>query len=311
MNITLIGHICHDVIHHPDGTESQGYGGVYYSLTTLAAVADNNTAILPVFGIGAKDYDAFIEHLKIYPNVDASGIFKINGATNKVNLFYSNKQNRIECSENIAPGIPFKKIKSYLDTNIILVNMVSGFDIALETLDEIRMTAREEKIPIYMDIHSLSLGINEDGKRYRRPLMNWRRWLFMLHAVQMNEEEAQGITIEKYAEENFTKQITALNTDNVIITRGSNGCSLYHDEHKQIQRYDCAGENIDRAVDSTGCGDVFAAAYCAKYIRSRDVVESVKFANNVAAFKASLKGNESINEMSKFRINGSKKVNGE
>lgn len=311
MNITLIGHICQDVIHHPDGTETQGYGGVYYSLATLANVADNNTTILPVFGIGAKDYDAFIDHLKIYSNVDTSGIFKINTATNKVNLFYSEKQNRIECSENIALAIPFKKIKSYLDTNIILVNMVSGFDIALETLDEIRMTSREEKIPIYMDIHSLSLGINEDGKRYRRPLMNWRRWLFMLHAVQMNEEEAQGLALEKYEEESLIKQITALNTDNVIITRGSNGCSLYHDEHKQIHRLDCPGENIDREVDSTGCGDAFAAAYCAKYIRSRDGVESVKFANKVAAIKASLKGNESLNEMSKFRINGNKKANGD
>ena len=311
MNITLIGHICNDIIHHPDGTETQGYGGIYYSLATLANVADNNTTILPVFGIGAKDYDVFIEHLKIYSNIDTPGIYKINNLTNKVNLFYSDKQNRVECSENIAPQIPFKKIKPYLDTNIILINMISGFDIALETLDEIRMIVREDKIPVYMDIHSLSLGINEDGKRYRRPLMNWRRWLFMLHAVQMNEEEAHGLTLEKYEEDNLIKQVTALNTDTVIITRGSKGCTLYHDEHKQIHREDCVAENIERAVDSTGCGDVFAAAYCAKYLRSHDEAESVKFANQVAAFNASLRGNESIDGISKFRVSGNKKVNGE
>lgn len=311
MKITLIGHLCNDVIHHPDGTETQGYGGIYYSLATLANVADNNTTILPVFGIGAKDYDAFIEHLKIYSNIDTSGIYKINNPTNKVNLFYNDKQNRVECSENIAPQIPFKKIKPYLDTNLMLINMISGFDISLDTLDEIRMIVREDKIPVYMDIHSLSLGINEDGKRYRRPLMNWRRWLFMLHAVQMNEEEARGLTLEKYEEDNLIKQVTALNTDNVIITRGSKGCTLYHDEHKQIHREDCVGENIERAVDSTGCGDVFAAAYCAKYLRSRDEAESVKFANQVAAFNASLRGNESIDGMSKYRVTVNKKVNGE
>ena len=311
MNITLIGHICNDIIHYPDGTESQSYGGIYYSLATLANVADNNTLILPVFGIGAKDYDGFIDHLKIYSNIDTSGIYKINGPTNRVNLFYSDKQTRVECSENIAPQIPFKKIKPYLDTNMVLINMISGFDIALETLDEIRMVAREENIPVYMDLHSLSLGVNEDGKRYRRPLMNWRRWLFMLHAVQMNEEEARGLTLEKYDEGNLVKQVTALNTDNVIITRGSGGCTVYHDEHKQIHREDFVGENIERAVDSTGCGDVFAAAYCAKYLRSHDEAESVKFANQVAAFNASLKGIESIAGMSEFRVTVNKKVNGE
>jgi hypothetical protein len=310
MNITLVGHICFDVIHHPDGTETQGYGGVYYSLATLAVVADSNTIILPVFGIGTKDYDDLIEHLKMYPNVDTSGIFKITGITNKVNLFYNDNQNRIECSENIAAPIPFKKIKSYLDTNMILINMVSGFDVTLETLDEIRMTTREDKIPIYMDVHSLSLGINEDGKRYRRPLMNWRRWLFMLHAVQMNEVETMGLTLEKYDEENFVKQITALNTDNVIITRGPRGCTLYHDEHKQIRHSNVPGLIIEKAVDSTGCGDVFGAAYCAKYIRSHDEIESVRFANEVAAFNASLDGVQSINQMAQFIVNG-KKSNGE
>jgi sugar/nucleoside kinase (ribokinase family) len=310
MHITFIGHICLDVIHHPDGSESQGYGGGYYSLVALSNLADNNTTILPVFGIGVKEYEAFIEHLQQFPNIDTSGIYKVNGTTNKVNLFYSDSQNRIECSENISPAIPFKKIKPYLDTNMILLNMVSGFDISLETLDEIRMTVREDKIPIYLDVHSLSLGINEDGKRYRRPLMNWRRWLFMLHAVQLNEEEASGLTVEKYDEENLIKQTTALDTDNVIITRGAKGCTFFHDEHKQIQKNDCAAEPIQTASNSTGCGDVFAAAYCAKYIRTRDFLESAKFANKAAGLKASL-GVNSLNELSQYRVSVEKKNNGD
>lgn len=303
MKITVIGHICMDVIRHTDGKETQGYGGIYYSLVALANIVDQYTKIFPVFSVGNKDYTALIEKLSKYSNIDTDGIFKHDGPTNQVRLFYDEKQTRIECSQNIAPPIPFKKIKSYLDTNMILINMVSGFDITLNTLDEIRMQVREDAIPIYMDAHSLSLGVNGDGSRYRRPLTDWRRWLFMLHTVQMNDEEAASLTVEKYAELNFVKQVTALNTNNVIITRGANGCTLYHDEHKQIQRFDYLGEKIERTVDATGCGDVFAAAYCAKYIRSKHEAISAEFANKVAAYNAECNGSSEIDKLSKFKIN--------
>ncbi len=307
MLITVVGHICLDVIHHADGSESEGYGGIFYSLATLANIADSNTKIFPVFGVGSKDYPQLIERLSAYRNVDTSGIFKTDGQTNRVHLHYQDNNHRIECSKDIAKPIPFKKIKPYLDTNMILINMISGFDITLETLDEIRMAVRDDKIPVVLDAHSLSLGINEDGKRYRRLIPDWRRWLFMLHTVQMNEEETAGLANEKPDEEYLIKQITVLNTNNVIITRGSKGCTLFKDEHKHIERFDFAGIETERAVDSTGCGDVFAAAYCAKYIRAKDEKISAEYANEVAAMKATLKSSNEIDLLSKYKINENKK----
>ncbi|MDI6803600.1 MAG: carbohydrate kinase family protein [Bacteroidota bacterium] len=307
MLITVVGHICLDVIHHADGSQSQGYGGIFYSLAALANIADSNTKIFPVFGIGSKDYSQLIERLSAYKNVDTSGIFKTDSQTNQVHLYYQNHNHRIECSKNIAKPIPFKKIKPYLDTNMILINMISGFDITLETLDEIRITVREEKIPIFLDVHSLSLGINEDGKRYRRLIPDWRRWLFMLHTVQMNEEETTGLANEKPDEEYLIKQITALNTNNVIITRSSKGCTLFKDENKHIERFDIAGIETERTLDSTGCGDVFAAAYCAKYIRAKDEKISTEYANEVAAMNATLKSSNEIDQLSKYKINENKK----
>ncbi len=307
MLITVVGHICLDVIHHADGSESQGYGGIFYSLAALANIADSNTKIFPVFGVGSKDYTQLIERLSAYKNVDTSGIYKTDGHTNQVHLYYQDNNHRIECSKDIAKPIPFKKIKPYLDTNMILINMISGFDITLETLDEIRMTVREEKIPVVLDVHSLSLGINEDGKRYRRLIPDWRRWLFMLHTVQMNEEETAGLANEKPDEEYLIKQITALNTNNVIITRGSKGCTLFRDEHKHIERFDFEGIETERTLDSTGCGDVFAAAYCAKYIRAKDEKISTEYANEVAAMNATFKSSNEIDRLSKFKINENKK----
>ena len=301
MNITVIGHLCLDVIQHPNGNETQSYGGIFFSVAALANLLGTNDTINPVFGVGKEEYDALIERVKAYPNIDTSGIYKFNAPTNQVHLLYKNSTDRVECSRHIAEPIPSKKIRPYLKTDMVLVNMISGFDITLETLDEIRMETREQHIPIYMDVHSLTLGINKDFTRYHRPVENWRRWLFMLHAAQMNEEEAAILSSEKLDELNLAKQVLALNTKALIVSRGEHGCTAFIDEHKHIHRLDIPAATASEAVDPTGCGDVFAASYCAHYLKSKDVHEAVQFANKVAAHKAQMQGSVNIDNLASFR----------
>lgn len=303
MTITVIGHLCFDVIHPPSGTqEILSYGGIYFSLAALANLADPQTTIIPVFGVGKDDYPPFIDKFQSYRNVDSSCIFKFDGPTNRVHLYYRNNQRRTECSKYIAEPIPFKRIKPFLDTDMVLINMVSGFDITLETLDQIRMSTRDRHIPIYFDVHSLTLGITDDDTRFRRPLPEWRRWLFWLHAVQMNEEESQGLTEETSSEEHLVKQITALATPNVVITRGEKGCTLYYDERKRIRQHDVPGVPVAASVDPTGCGDVFGAAYCAKFLAVRNPQKAVEYANAVAAFNATIEGSTEIDRLRQYKL---------
>ncbi len=308
MKITVIGHLCMDVIHHEDETETQSYGGIFFSVVTLANLLNENDTIVPVFGVGDKEYEAFLERLKQYPNVDTSGIFKFSGPTNQVHLFYKKGTERIECSKHISEPIPWKKIKSKLDTDIVLVNMISGFDLTLETLDEIRLAIRDDRIPLYMDVHSLTLGIKEDFTRFRRPLEAWRRWLFMLHAVQMNEQEAEGLTFEDFDDVTLANQVLALNTKVLVLTRGDKGFSSFIDDRKHVRRIDSPGVINDQARDSTGCGDVFAAAYCASYGYSKNIQEALVFANKVAAAKTQYQGSDEIDNLSEFRIVAKKEV---
>jgi sugar/nucleoside kinase (ribokinase family) len=302
MTITVIGHLCLDTIRSENGTETQSYGGIFFSVTALANLLGKRDTIHPVFGVGKADYDTLIEKLNVYPNVDTSSIYKINGPTNQVELTYNNNGERVECSKNISEPIPWKKIKPYIESDIILINMISGFDITLETLDEIRMNTRDNHTPIYMDVHSLTLGIREDYTRFHRPVDHWRRWLFMLHGVQMNAEEAAILPAEKLNEDNFAKHILALNTKVLNVTRGGSGCTAFIDEHKHVHRHDIAGITTSGAVDPTGCGDVFAAAYCAMYGTSKNILSAVEFANTVAAAKSALRGSDEIDSLSSFRL---------
>jgi sugar/nucleoside kinase (ribokinase family) len=292
MVITVIGHLCKDIVHLPSGevtdTPKESFGGIIYSLFTLANLMGEKDIIQPVFGVGQADHESLLEILKDYKNIDTSGIFKFKGTTNQVHLFYQqDAQTRIECSKDISAPIPFSKIKSYLDGDGVLINMISGSDITLETLDTIRMEVREKGIPIHFDFHALTLGIDQEYKRFRRSLTDWRRWCFMLNSIQMSQEEAHGLTAEKLDEHNLINQLTALMVSTFLITRGKNGVSvIVQDEHKKLTRQDIAGTSFGDAVDTTGCGDVFGATYFYQQLKLKDNFQAADFANKVAALNA-------------------------
>jgi adenosine kinase len=302
MKVVVIGHLCLDVIQHPGGTETKGYGGIFFSVAALANLLPHSDTVAPVFGVGKDDYDALIARLREYPNVDTDGIYRFPGPSNQVHLYYEDNCERVECSKHISEPIPLRKIRAHLDADLIFVNMISGVDITLETLDEIRMDVRERHTPVYLDVHSLTLGINADFSRFHRPVELWRRWLFMIHAAQMNEQEAAVLTPEHLDETTLAKHTLSLNTNVLNITRGERGCTTFVDEHKHLHRFDIGGIDVKETIDPTGCGDVFAAAYCARYMKSNDVFSSAQFANRVAARKAAMSGSGQIDLLSSFRL---------
>jgi len=305
MNITVIGHLCLDNVHLPgEQMPRQSYGGIAFSIATLANLTGPNDTITPVLGVGQRDHSQFLEWLSHYPQVSQKGVFVLPGPTNEVHLFYDgSKSGRIECSKHISPPIPFEAIKPFLQCDGILINMISGFDITLETLDRIRMEVRDKGIPVHFDFHALTLGIDKEYKRFRRPLSDWRRWCFMLHSIQMSELEASGLTAERYSEEQLINQLMPLMVTSLIITRGEQGATLIRQEHKKLSRHDEPGIPVSDAIDPTGCGDVFGAAFFHRLLQSRDAIEAVKYANQAAAAKVSFTGPGGLQQLQEQRQN--------
>ena len=287
MIITVIGHLCKDVVHQPHESEQpqESFGGIMFSILTLANLMGEKDVIQPVFGVGQADHESLMEQLKPYKNIDTTGIFKFKGQTNQVHLFYQkDARTRIECSNNIAPPIPFNRIKPYLDGDGVLINMISGSDITLETLDYIRMEIRERGVPVHFDFHSLTLGIDQEFKRFRRPLTDWRRWCFMLDSIQMSEEEALGLSAERYDEATLTNHLMPLMVSTLLSTRSEQGASvIVQDIHKKLTRKDIPGVSFGDAIDATGCGDVFGAAFFYQNIKSKDPFFAAEVANSAAA----------------------------
>jgi len=75
----------------------------------------------------------------------------------------------------------------------------------------------------------------------------------------------------------------------VVIKRGEHGAYLYDGEGE--------GENFPaipvRAVDSTAAGDAFTAALTVRYLRTRDIAASIRYANVVGALSVTKTGAQS------------------
>ena len=302
MKFLVVGHLCLDVIHPVDKPETQGYGGIYYSLVTLASLVDPSDSVHPVFGVNKADYTPLIEQLRNFSTIDTSGIFKFDGLTNKVHLYYKDTQSRIECSRDIATPIPYEKIRRHLSVDGILVNMISGFDLTVDTLDHIRMAVRSHNIPIHFDYHSLTLGVDQKFERFRRPIPDWRRWVFMTDTVQLNEEERAGLSIEKMSEEQTVSHLLTLGVKALVVTRGERGASLFFNEHKHVVRKDVAGIQAGEVRDTTGCGDVFGAAFHMHYVKTRDPFAAMQFANHAAAARTRVAGTDGLHLLKALNV---------
>lgn len=297
MKVLVIGHLCLDVIHPVQGPEMESYGGIYYSVASLASLLESRDRIIPVFGVHRSEYEPLLERLAQFPNVDSSAIFPFDTPTNRVHLYYRKGGSRSECSKDISAPIPFERIKRCLSVDAILVNMISGFDITLETLDSIRMAIRGEKIPIHFDFHSLTLGLSTIPERRRRPVEEWRRWAFMIDTLQLNEEEIAGLSVEPMTEQQTAGHLLTLGVKGVLVTRGERGVSVYRNDLKRVVRNDIAGMSGEGEAEPTGCGDVFGAAFLVRYADTSDLLASAEFANRAAAAKARMHGIDQLQNL--------------
>jgi len=314
MNFLVIGHLCYDEI-YADGNEPvTGFGGIYYAVTALAAVANDKHKIIPVFGVGKDREKELYSNLSTYPNIVTDGIYSLDTPTNTVKLFYGDTQERVECSEHIAPPIPVAAVKPFIqDADGVLVNMVSGFDITFDMMYMISEEKKSRTVPVYFDIHSMTLGIDEKNKRFRRPVIDWRRWAFHASVVQMNELEAGTLTVERLSDIQLAKLMMSLGPSAMVITRGKKGAHVYYANKKKVVENEIPGIGAKRGknndqpsttIDPTGCGDVFGAAYLYNYVITGDIVGSAQFANRIAARKAEITGSESMQRLSDELVNG-------
>ena len=119
------------------------------------------------------------------------------------------------------------------------------FNQEIFVVDLIRFLKKKE-IPIYVDTRA------EDLTRFAGA-----------NIIKLNEEEYKLACLRFGVS---TPQVLAntLDIDNIIITKGEHGASLYSRGEYNIDRIPIH-EKLSSAPDVTGCGDAFDASFCYYY----------------------------------------------
>ena len=271
MKLLALGHLCIDSAHPAGDPPPERWGGIANTIAAMGTLAGEEDTVTPVCGVGGGDEKKFLAWLGRFPAVDPSGVFTLEGPTNRIDVYEKDGGVRVACTKDIAPPIPFEKIRRFLPADGVLINMVSGSDISLDTLDQIRMEIRPCGTPVHLDYHNLTTVVGDGRERIRMPLAEWRRWAFMITTVQLSEEEAAGLTVDRLTEAQLTGHLLTLGVAGVVITRGARGASLFGNEHKKVVRYDVAGIPAPGGADMTGLGDVFGGAFLYRFVATADL----------------------------------------
>ena len=295
MRIGLIGNIVADEITMSDGSLTKSWGGAYYSIAIFEKLLKANERLIPLTPVGYDVWDELQSDLKKFIKVDSSALYQANDKNNKVYLKYLDSNEREERAEDILPPIEVEKFDYVMDADALLFTFISGFDITLETLVQVRKNFNGKML---MDLHSLTLGIDERGFRYKRIPKDWKKWVFCFDCVQMNRVEAD-LLIE--FEDDFSshselaKYLLTNGIEVVNITLGKEGSlvAILEGEKMLLEQID-SEKNIEE-VDPTGCGDAYFAVFGLEYVRGSHPIEAAKKASRIAAVASTLRGVEEIN----------------
>jgi len=303
MNYLIIGEPCVDVIHKANGQTLHSYGGILYSVISMAVLSNGNDNIIPVMNLGEDEFENITGIFKKFPNIKTYGVNKVKHPTRKVNLHYnlynSDKSARVEVSTEPTYTLDYVQCENFLKmADAILINMISGVDITLDTLKSIRKNFDGF---IHIDVHNIVMKTEENGNRVHGHVDNWYEWCTNSDTVQMNEFEIAVLSREKLSEHKIAEEILfnkSHDTKGLIITRGIHGItgftkkekSFGNEKFSDLEHHNLEAIENPHFKDSTGCGDVFASSFTLDYSKTNDFIKSIHYATRMASFNAALDG---------------------
>jgi adenosine kinase len=298
IKLTIIGTITRDTITFPDRKRIRSFGGILYNIIPLALLAPQDLVVLPICNLGSDIHEKVLSYLRGFKNLDLSGLSRVKEKNNHVHLFYNRKWDKKGILKYLVPKIEFRQVEPHLDSDCILINFISGFDIDLESLKKIR---KKSKSRIFIDLHSLILGIKKNGERFFKVPVFWEEYLKIADIVQMNFKEIQilskGKLHSKEELESFAEKILDLGPEILLVTRGREGALICYKEKRKTVFYHTSSLKLTDTVDPTGCGDVFSAGFLLAYLKTSNAELSSEFANFLAGMKSRFSGIESFLEV--------------
>ena len=303
MRVGVIGSFVWDVIYGRDPRRDpvEEWGGITYALSAFDAALPESWHLVPLAKVGSDLWPQarrFISGLR-RAAPDAMPI-EVPAANNRVRIEYSSDELRSEVLRGGVPPWTWIGLRPLLrDLDALYINLISGFELDLETLQLIR---RHFPGPIYLDLHSLLLGIQPDGTRFPQAIADPAAWFACADLVQVNEQE-----MSLMAPDPMALAATAMRegVQSLVVTLGKRGVVYVlspgfdrladlgrEEEHRTgtVRTALVPAEHVQAPGDPTGCGDVFGATYFSRLLTGDTFAVALRAAIRAASRNVTFRG---------------------
>lgn len=322
--VGILGSLVWDQIYGRDPLAApvEEWGGAAYALASLDASVAPGWEIVPLIKVGqdlaskAREFLGGLERL-----TPGARCVEVPAPNNRVVLHYYSTERRTERMSGGVPGWTWEELGPMVrDLDAIYLNFISGFELALGTAQALRQGFGG---PIYVDLHSLLLGMQHDGVRVPRPLRDAAAWLGCFDVVQLNEDEMRQLSPDPLS---LAVDAIGAGTSLLIVTLAAKGAAYVaapgFDGWAEGRKGGTAEAGSDEdpeafhlpafrpsalppfstlrtalipapavdALDPTGCGDVFGAAAAARLFAGDTVEAAIRHANAMASRNAAFRG---------------------
>jgi len=278
MNLLVIGHSVADTIDYK-GKISHKPGGIFYSVAALNNLKEDEDKISLVTAVDDEHYHLFKDE---YDRINEKFFNKVDMIP-KVHLKIEEVGERYESYENINQNldIPIMDFNKY---DGILINMITGFDLNLKQVQQIR---KNFKGIIYFDVHTFSRGLDENMHRHFRLIPGFNLWAESFDFIQVNRNELFTLS-SKTIEEEIICEVLSYSAKYLILTLEDEGAKIFFMEDNRLKNIYEPAIKIE-VRNKVGCGDVFGASFFYSYIsqREKNIEIALKTANIAAGCSAS------------------------
>ena len=317
--VGILGSLVWDQIYGRDPLAEpvEEWGGIAYALASLDASVAPGWEIVPLIKVGqdlaakARDFLEGLEHI-----TPGGRCVEVPAPNNRVVLHYYSTERRTERMSGGVPGWTWSELGPMVrDLDALYLNFISGFELALGTAQALRQGFGG---PIYVDLHSLLLGMQHDGVRVPRALQDAGSWLGCFDVIQLNEDEMRQLSPDPLS---LAAEAIGAGTSLLVVTLAAKGAAYvaapgFDGWPTAVRPGGTAVNNTPAvvppgrtavppaaalrtalipaprvdALDPTGCGDVFGAAAAARLFAGEPVEAAIRHANAMAARNATFRG---------------------
>jgi hypothetical protein len=302
--VAVLGPIPRDHVTTHRGEVFDKYGCALYTTVALAALLGPDDVVVPVVHVRKQDEEPIKDLMRGLGNVDLSMIRSHTDRGDVIDLTYVDQNVRNETQSGFMHPIAPDDVEPVLDADAFVCVPITDYEVPATTLAYLRANSHGT---ILLDGHGPTVSLAPGGVRTRRLWIDRDAWLPSIDILKMNLEEAGcswfpppggdpaaiGAPLDRGLLPEFAAHCLDKGVRGVCVTLDEDGCAMFfRGPDGTLEEHLVPRIAIPEVVDTTGCGDSFAAGMAFGHLRFGDFLSAARYGNAMGAQRASGSGLE-------------------